>query len=148
MTMLPSQMRPATDLPTILQAVCDYFNVDPADVMGRSRSTSAQNPRLVFCYLARKHTAASFPDIGGFLHRDHSTIQSAVRKVKREVHGTPSGPIAKAVGRVNDILNGSHVNTRRMMYATIERWRNSLSQVAQSGMSDHDVARLVDWLSE
>ena len=48
----------------IQKAVASYFNVKVTDLKGDRRSRIVSTPRQVAMYLCRKHTKASFPEIG------------------------------------------------------------------------------------
>lgn len=64
------------------RAVCRLFQVEPEVLRSDSRARSAAQPRMVAMYLARKHTGASYSEIGRYFGgRNHSTVIAAERKV-------------------------------------------------------------------
>ena len=66
----------------IIKDVCAYFGVKANDLKGSRRHKVISQPRMVAMYLCRKHTAASYPEIGRkFGGRDHSTVINSVSKV-------------------------------------------------------------------
>jgi chromosomal replication initiator protein len=68
----------------IQKVVANYFNVKVSDLKGERRNRIVSGPRQVAMYLCRKHTKASFPDIGErFGGKDHSTVISACNKIER-----------------------------------------------------------------
>lgn len=73
----------------ILQAVATHYEVDVdvlADVRGmRFRAGRYNEPRKVAMYLVRDITQASFPEIGRFFHRDHTTIIAACKAVANDL---------------------------------------------------------------
>ena len=66
----------------ILELVASYYEVDPKDILGKRRQRSLVLPRHVSMYLCRKHTERSFPELGRFFQRDHTTVQHGVKKVE------------------------------------------------------------------
>lgn len=71
-------------LADIERAVCDVLGVEPHDVRSNKRARSVSQPRMVAMYLARKHTQATFGEIGAhFGGRNHSTVIAAVRKMDK-----------------------------------------------------------------
>ncbi|MCL2325012.1 MAG: chromosomal replication initiator protein DnaA [Proteobacteria bacterium] len=65
------------DPSTLIKRICTYYNVKEADIMGSSRVKSIVHPRHVAMYLLRAHTDMSFPVLGKFFNRDHTTIMNA-----------------------------------------------------------------------
>src|SRR5690606_12928660 len=52
------------DIEDVIEAVCTYFELKRADLLGSSRLKKFANPRHIAQYLARKLTPLSYPDIG------------------------------------------------------------------------------------
>lgn len=76
----------ALSMQQILEGVCRYFNVDPAQVRGKQRDREIAWPRQVAMYLMREETDASLLQIGSELGgRDHTTIMHGWEKVHGEV---------------------------------------------------------------
>jgi chromosomal replication initiator protein len=65
----------------IVNATALAFGASPEAVTGRSRSKSLAEARTVVCYVTRRCTRLSYPEIGRALDRDHTTIISAVQRV-------------------------------------------------------------------
>lgn len=59
---------------TIISEVASYFNVSEEDILGSCRMKNIANARQVAIYLIRKLTKDSFPSIGNFFDKKHSTI--------------------------------------------------------------------------
>jgi chromosomal replication initiator protein len=71
-------------LPDIDGAVCTVLRLETGALQAKGRSWAASHPRMVAMYLARKHTGASYSDIGGhFGGRNHSTAVAAEKKVRK-----------------------------------------------------------------
>ncbi len=65
------------------QAVCSLLRLQPGTLQGPGRAWAISHPRMVAMFLARKHTASSYADIGRhFGGRNHSTVVAAEKKVR------------------------------------------------------------------
>jgi chromosomal replication initiator protein len=69
-------------LDEVIQATCDYYNVQMDDMLSASRKRTIAIPRHMVMYLARTETDASLPHIGNQLgNRDHTTIMYGYEKI-------------------------------------------------------------------
>src|SRR5215468_1788198 len=76
---------------SIQKAVCEFFNVRPADLRSKRRTRTVAVPRQVAMYFCRRYTDASFPSIGDhFGNRDHSTVIHATQVVERRIKDDPT----------------------------------------------------------
>jgi chromosomal replication initiator protein len=67
---------------TILKATAQHFEVKIQDLKSSKRARAISLPRQVAMYLCRKHTQASYPEIGRALGgRDHTTAINAFRRI-------------------------------------------------------------------
>jgi chromosomal replication initiator protein len=65
-------------------AVCAALRLDTGSLQSKARAWAISHPRMVAMFLARKHTASSYSDIGGhFGGRNHSTVVAAEKKVRQ-----------------------------------------------------------------
>jgi chromosomal replication initiator protein len=66
------------------KAVRAVLRLESGALQDKGRAWAVSHPRMVAVYLARKHTASSYADIGGhFGGRNHSTAVAAEKKVRR-----------------------------------------------------------------
>lgn len=65
------------------RAICEEFSVTPLDLISDRRAREVSYPRMALCWLARKSTTHSLPWIGNQLHKDHTTVIRAVRRVEQ-----------------------------------------------------------------
>ena len=85
-----SVLGPTIELPSrnvtaevIQRVTAQHFGLKLADLKGDKRHRSVVVPRMVAVYLTRKHTGASYPEIGrAFGGRDHSTIIHACHRIE------------------------------------------------------------------
>lgn len=66
----------------IERMVCAHFKVASEDIRSTKRSNDIAFPRQVAMYLCHELTDVSWPTIGGFFNRDHSTVIHAHKKIQ------------------------------------------------------------------
>lgn len=67
-------------------AVSNHFDIKVSDMVSKRRTRNLSYPRHVAMYLCRKHTTASYPEIGNhFGGRDHSSVIHAANVVSTKV---------------------------------------------------------------
>lgn len=70
----------------IINAVCDYYNVTPSQLTGKSRPSNIVLPRHICMYLIKDMLDTPYTKIGmTFSGKDHSTVMAAVKKVETEL---------------------------------------------------------------
>ncbi|MFQ3650461.1 MAG: chromosomal replication initiator protein DnaA [Gemmataceae bacterium] len=71
-------------LPEVDHALCAVLRIEPGELQSKNRCWAVSHPRMVAMYLARKHTSASYSDIGLYFGgRNHSTVVAAEKKVRQ-----------------------------------------------------------------
>ena len=78
----------------IERIVCTHFKVTSEDIRSTKRSNDIAYPRQIAMYLCHELTEVSWPTIGGFFNRDHSTVIHAHKKIQNL---TDSDPATKAL---------------------------------------------------
>jgi len=73
----------------ILAAVATAHGLEPAALTGKSRKQAITRPRNLALYLCRRHTEATFAELGRLFNRDHSTVIYGVDQVERALAGDP-----------------------------------------------------------
>ena len=66
----------------IERIVCTHFKVTSEDIRSTKRSNDIAYPRQIAMYLCHELTDVSWPTIGGFFNRDHSTVIHAHKKIQ------------------------------------------------------------------
>jgi chromosomal replication initiator protein len=70
----------------IVKAVAAHFDVKVADLKSTKRGRAIALPRQIAMYLCRKHTGASYPEIGQALGgKDHTTALNAFNRIKERL---------------------------------------------------------------
>jgi len=70
----------------ILEAISDYFHIDPEDIISKKRNAEIVLPRQIFMYLCRQMTDITLQGIAGLLYKkDHSTIVHGINKITDEI---------------------------------------------------------------
>jgi chromosomal replication initiator protein len=72
---------PAVKLNDIENTVSIYFGLRTADLHTSKKSRTIALARGIAMYLARKHTDMSFPEIGRFMGKNHTTVILAARRI-------------------------------------------------------------------
>ena len=76
----------ALSIDDIKKAVCAHFHLKLSDLSSKRRTRNLSFPRHIAMYLCRKHTTASYPEIGTlFGGRDHSSVIHAANVVARKI---------------------------------------------------------------
>jgi len=84
-SMIGASQRQAITAQHIVRKVARFFNLKTEDIMGTSRRSEIVRPRQIAIYLMRKESNFSYPTIGDFLKKDHSTIMHSYKKIKAAV---------------------------------------------------------------
>ena len=66
----------------IERIVCTHFKVTSEDIRSSKRSNDIAYPRQIAMYLCHEMTEVSWPTIGGFFNKDHSTVIHAHKKIQ------------------------------------------------------------------
>jgi chromosomal replication initiator protein len=70
----------------IKKAVATHFNIKVSEIISKRRTKNLSFPRHIAMYLCRKHTTASYPEIGEhFGGRDHSSVIHAATVVSSKL---------------------------------------------------------------
>ncbi len=92
--------RSVVRLNDIERVVCDSFGLEPKALRAKTRSKSITAARMLAMFLARKHTAAAFAEIGEYFgNRQHSTVISAQKRVNDWLN--TNEPLAHRAGMVS-----------------------------------------------
>ncbi len=73
---------------TVAKAVAEHYGVSVEKMRGESKLKFFYVPRAVTMLLIREKYGASYPEIGRFFNRDHTTAILAVRAIETEVSPT------------------------------------------------------------
>jgi len=75
-----------------------YFGITPADLHSTRRTKTVSAARMIAVFLARRHTRMSYPEIGRFMGKNHSSVVLAVQRMEALLAGggevvwsTPAG---------------------------------------------------------
>lgn len=81
MNALPDRVQAPFEGPlmTIARLVANVHEITINDLRGRKKSPPYAHPRQMAFYLAISLTGKSYPEIGRFFDRDHTTVMSGVR---------------------------------------------------------------------
>jgi len=82
--LIPNQERRIT-MDTVLRAVAEKFQLQPAQLKHKTNARSISFPRQVAMYLIKELTGASLPEIGRmFGGKHHTTVLHSVQKIEKQ----------------------------------------------------------------
>lgn len=101
----------AVTLGDIEAATAAFFGITPADLHSSRRTRTVSAARMVAMFLARRHTRMSFPEIGKYMGKNHSSAVLAVQRMEELLADdaqldwlSPMGPKAQKASQVLELL--------------------------------------------
>ncbi|NGX33401.1 MAG: hypothetical protein K1060chlam4_01466, partial [Candidatus Anoxychlamydiales bacterium] len=88
----------------IINEVSIYFGITSKDILGRSQTKESTLPRQFSMYLCRELLKMPYMKIGKIFTRDHSTVMTSVKTIKRDLE-TKNADIYSAFMEVTKKLN-------------------------------------------
>lgn len=73
----------------VMKIGCRYFNVNQSLILSHIKTLNAMIPRQIIMYLGKELTNLSYPQLGAWFNRDHTTIINAYEKVKDQIQTQP-----------------------------------------------------------
>jgi chromosomal replication initiator protein len=87
------------------RAVCAVLRIDAGVLQSKARAWAVSHPRMVAIFLCRKHTAASYGEIGAhFGGRNHSTAVAAEKKVRQWLQADAELALGERRIRVREVI--------------------------------------------
>jgi len=101
----------AVTLGDIEAVVAAFFGITPPDIHSSRRTRTISLARTIAMFLARRHTRMSFPEIGRFMGKNHSSAVLAVQRMEQALKAddklrwlTPAGPREMRAGEMLALL--------------------------------------------
>lgn len=69
----------------IVQRIAQYFGVEIEDILGKSQSREYVLPRQISMFFCREELKLPYMKIGRIFSRDHSTVMSSIKQVKKNI---------------------------------------------------------------
>jgi len=92
-------------LSDIDQQLCLVLQLEARALQSKQRSWAVSHPRMLAMHLARKHTAASYSEIGQhFGGRNHSTVVAAEKKVRQWLQADGEMQLGRQRLRVREVI--------------------------------------------
>ncbi|HEX4590172.1 MAG TPA: chromosomal replication initiator protein DnaA [Gemmataceae bacterium] len=92
-------------LADIDSVVCQVLRLPTGTLQSKARGWSVSHPRMLAVFLARKHTAASYGEIGQhFGGRNHSTAVAAEKRVRRWLADNDTVSLNQRAWRVRELI--------------------------------------------
>jgi chromosomal replication initiator protein len=87
------------------RVVCLVLRLEAGSLQSRARAWAISHSRMVAMFLARKHTASAYSEIGGhFGGRNHSTVVAAEKKVRQWVADDADLALGERHVRVREVI--------------------------------------------
>ena len=87
------------------RAICRVLRLDAAALQSKQRAWMVSHPRMLAMYLARKHTAAAYSEIGRhFGGRNHSTAVAGEKKIRQWLQSDAEMVLGERKLRVREIV--------------------------------------------
>ncbi len=86
----------------IVKKTAKFFNLKMEDLLSSSRRSEIVKPRQIAIFLMRKEGNLSYPAIGDFFKKDHSTIMHSYNKIKDSVRRDES--LMREINAVRDFI--------------------------------------------
>ena len=80
-----SEKRAAITPDRVVNTVAEVYGVPADDLLGKSQQRECVVPRQVAMHLCRKQLRMPYAGIGRLFSRDHSTVMSAIRQLKKKM---------------------------------------------------------------
>lgn len=74
-------------IPVIIDEVEKYYRLPKGSLVTKKRSNDIAYPRHIAMYVAREVLDESYPRIGEEFNRDHTTVMTAVKKIRQNLSG-------------------------------------------------------------
>ncbi|MBS3821036.1 MAG: chromosomal replication initiator protein DnaA [Bacteroidetes bacterium] len=75
----------AVTLGDIEAVVATFFGITPADIHSSRRTRTVSTARMIAMHLARRYTRMSFPEIGRFMGKNHSSVVLACQRMDKHL---------------------------------------------------------------
>jgi hypothetical protein len=69
----------------VLAIICEKEALTSDTITSEIRFASVVEARHLFCYLMRKHTSYTTPEIGSFINRDHTSVLYACKSISNRI---------------------------------------------------------------
>lgn len=94
-----------TSLDQVERAVCEFCDISPRELRGKSRRKRISAARMLAMYLSRQYTSSAFSEIGDhFGGRAHSTVISAEKKVHEWIQNNQAIELPQSVYPIREAL--------------------------------------------
>ena len=92
-------------LDDIERVVCDVLGVSRELLFSKKRQWIYSYPRMLAMYLARKHTSATYSEVGKhFGNRNHSTVVAGEKRVRQWLSDKITLQLGKRIMPVSDLI--------------------------------------------
>lgn len=98
----------------IIRTTADYFSITVDEILTHDQHQPLATYRKIAMYLCRNHLYASYPTIGGWFDRHHTTVMFAVRSIEQSVGRVGGASTRKHIEHIETLLT-ANVDRRTTM---------------------------------
>jgi chromosomal replication initiator protein len=92
-------------LPDVDRAICQVLRLQNGSLQTKNRTWAVSHPRMLAMFVARKHTGASYSEIGRhFGGRNHATVVAAEKKVRQWLKQNDEFTVGEQRLRARDVV--------------------------------------------
>lgn len=92
-------------LPDVDRAICQVLRLQNGSLQTKNRTWAVSHPRMLAMFVARKHTGASYSEIGRhFGGRNHATVVAAEKKVRQWLKQNDEFAVGEQRLRARDVV--------------------------------------------
>lgn len=104
---LQSKLNTTIDPQNVLKYVAKKFNLEVKDIVGSGRNSDVSLARHIAMYIIRELTELSYPNIGAYFGKDHTSVIYACRKLRESTKKDPN--LKRTIDKfTRDIKRDSH----------------------------------------
>lgn len=102
-----NKMNVTIDPLNVIKYIAKRFNIEVKDIVGTERSSEISLARHISMYIIRELTELSYPSIGSYFGKDHTSVIYACRKMRESTK--KDGSLKRTIDRyIRDIKKLSH----------------------------------------
>jgi len=84
-SILASKQSKVVNKKDIISVVITFFEINKDDLLSKSRKKKIVLPRQIIMFLFKKELEMSYPEIGEYFKRDHTTALHAFKKIRKDI---------------------------------------------------------------
>lgn len=84
-SMLISKKSKTINKKDVINTITSFFEINKEDLLSKSRKKKVALPRQITMFIFKKELKMSYPEIGEYFQRDHTTALHAFKKIEKDI---------------------------------------------------------------